>query len=247
MLGARHVAARARVHADALALLDEQRHLDDRAGLQRRRLRAAAGDRVPTHPRVGLADLQVDRARQLNVGGLLVDEQHIDLAARRASAQRLADAALGHGDLLVGLHVHEVRIAAVGVEELHLARLGAHRAELLPRSERAVDYVAVAGAPELGAHERPALAGLDVLELEHLEDRAVDLDVVAVAKLVGADRAHALSATAACGRGADPPAINATSLAAGGRGAARLPRATPPRPTRSRGRCRSPSSAGSER
>ena len=75
---------------------------------------------------------------------------------------------------------------AVGVEELHLARLGAHRAELLARPERPVDHVAVGGAAQLRAHERPALARLDVLELDDLEDRPVDLDVVAVLELVGA-------------------------------------------------------------
>ena len=77
-----------------------------------------------------------------------------------------------------------MRVGAVGVEELHLARLGAHGAELLARAERAVDHVAVGGAAQLRAHERPALAGLDVLELDDLEDRPVDLDVVAVLELV---------------------------------------------------------------
>ena len=65
--------------------------------------------------------------------------------------------------------------------------LGAHGAELLAGAEGLVDHVAVVGAAQLGAHERPALAGLDVLELEDLEDGAVDLDVVAVLELVGAD------------------------------------------------------------
>ena len=59
-------------------------------------------------------------------------------------------------------------------------------AELLARPERPVDHVAVGGPAQLRAHERPALAGLDVLELEDLEDRAVDLDVVAVLELIGA-------------------------------------------------------------
>jgi hypothetical protein len=40
---------------------------------------------------------------------------------------------------------------------------------------------------QLGAHERAALAGLDVLELEDLEDRAFDLDVAAVLELVRGD------------------------------------------------------------
>ena len=67
-----------------------------------------------------------------------------------------------------------------------LAHLGAHRAELLAGAERAVDHGAVARAAQLRAHERAALAGLDVLELDDLEDGALDVDVVAVAELVGA-------------------------------------------------------------
>jgi hypothetical protein len=84
-----------------------------------------------------------------------------------------------------------VRVGAVGVEELHLARLGPHRAELLARAERPVDHGAVGRPPQLGPDERPALAGLDVLELDDLEDGAVDLDVVAVLELVGRDHARA--------------------------------------------------------
>ena len=59
---------------------------------------------------------------------------------------------------------------------------------LLFHASGPVDDIPVAGAAQLGAHERPALAGLDVLELEDLEDRAVDLDVVPVLELVGVDR-----------------------------------------------------------
>ena len=71
-----------------------------------------------------------------------------------------------------------MRVGAVGVEVLHLAGLGAHGAELLAGAEGAVDHVAVGDAAQLGPHEGRALAGLDVLELDDLEDRAVDLEVV---------------------------------------------------------------------
>jgi len=62
-----------------------------------------------------------------------------------------------------------VRVLAVGVQKLHPAHLGADRTELLARAEGLVDHVAVGGAPQLGAHERGALARVHVLELEHLE------------------------------------------------------------------------------
>src|SRR3954447_21269828 len=80
-----------------------------------------------------------------------------------------------------------MRVGAVAVEELHLARLGPHRAELLPGAERAVDHGAVARPPQLRAHEGAALARLDVLELADLEDRPLDFDVVAVLELIRGD------------------------------------------------------------
>ena len=43
------------------------------------------------------------------------------------------------------------------------------------------------GAAQLRADEGAALAGLDVLELEDLEDGALDVDVIAVLELICAD------------------------------------------------------------
>ena len=78
-------------------------------------------------------------------------------------------------------------LRAVGVEELHLARLGAHRTELLAGAEGLVDDGAVARPLELRAHEGAALAGLHVLELDDPPDGAVDLDVHPVLELVRGD------------------------------------------------------------
>jgi hypothetical protein len=80
-----------------------------------------------------------------------------------------------------------VGVGAVRVEELHLPGLGADRPELLARPEGLVEHRAIRHPLQLRAHERAALAGLDVLELDDLEDGAVDLDVGAVLELVGAD------------------------------------------------------------
>src|SRR4029077_11351152 len=88
---------------------------------------------------------------------------------------------------LEAVGVHEVRVLTIGVEELHPAHLGADRAELLAGPEGLVDDVAVRGAAQLGADEGGTLAGVDVLELEDLVDDAVDLDVIAVLELIGAD------------------------------------------------------------
>jgi hypothetical protein len=61
-------------------------------------------------------------------------------------------------------------------------------AKLLARSERPIDNRPVSRAAQLGAHERTTLAGLDVLELDDLEDGPLDLDVVPVFELVGGNQ-----------------------------------------------------------
>src|SRR5436309_4224582 len=88
-LCARDVSARARVDADALALLDEQRDLDHGACLQRGGLGTAARDRVPAQSGVRLADLEIDRAWKLQVSRLAIDEEHLDLTAGPTPAQRV--------------------------------------------------------------------------------------------------------------------------------------------------------------
>ena len=120
----------------------------------------------------------------LGAGGPLVDEQQIDVGVRRHPPQRVPDDGLRDLDLVVALVVHEDGGVARVVEELHLAGLGPDRPELLAGLEGLVDHGAVIDPLELRAHEGAALAGLDVLELDDPEDRAVDLDVGAVLELV---------------------------------------------------------------
>jgi hypothetical protein len=62
------------------------------------------------------------------------------------------------------------------------------RAELLAGAEGLVDDRAVARPAQLGADERRPLAGVDVLELDHLVDGAVHLDVIPAFQLICADR-----------------------------------------------------------
>src|SRR5207237_8816047 len=56
----------------------EQRNLDAGAGLERGGLVAAAGRSVAAQAGIGLGDLQVDGAGQLDVRRLVVDEEHVD-------------------------------------------------------------------------------------------------------------------------------------------------------------------------
>ena len=77
-LDARDVAAGARVDPHALALFDEQRHLDGDAGLERGRLGAALG-RVAAQARLGVRDGELDVVGRLDAGRLAVQRQQLDL------------------------------------------------------------------------------------------------------------------------------------------------------------------------
>src|SRR5439155_17235249 len=100
---------------------------------------------------------------------------------------RVGDGLARQGGLLVGLLVHEDDLVAGLVEVLHVLDLGVDARELLARAEGAVDDRARVEVLHARPHERAALAGLDVLELHDSPDAAVQLDVHAVAELVGAD------------------------------------------------------------
>ena len=90
-------------------------------------------------------------------------------------------------ELLVALLVHEVRLAAVVVEELDVLHLGVDARELLAGAERVVDDGAGLEVLQLRPHERAALARLHVLELDDAPDRAAVLDVHPVAELIRVD------------------------------------------------------------
>ena len=153
-----------RVHLHDVALVEEERHLDHRAGLEGGGLRAARGG-VAADAGIGLGDLQLDEVRQLDSDRAVVDEQDLHLGVLLEEVARLADFLGGEGDLIVRVEVHEV-VAVVLVEELHPLLLEVDQLDLLARAERVVDDPAEPHVLELGAHERAALAGLDVLEVD---------------------------------------------------------------------------------
>ena len=129
-------------------------------------------------------DGELDGGRELNACGLAVHREHLHRARRREVGKRILDIGAREPELLVRLLVHEVRLGAVVVEELDVLHLRVHARELLSRAERAIDDGARLERLELRPHERTALAGLHVLELDDAPDGAVDLDVHPVAELV---------------------------------------------------------------
>ena len=86
--------------------------------------------------------------------------------------------------------VHEDVVVTVAVEILGVALVDDRLFEALVRAVRALDDRPGAGVAQLGAHEGAALAGLDVLELDHGEEAVVDLDGDAVFNVRSGDGGH---------------------------------------------------------
>ena len=84
------VAGLARVDTDHVADVDEQRHLDDGAGLERRRL-GHVGHRVALDARLGVGDRQLDRRRQLQRRGLPSTVSSCTVSFSRMKRQLLGD------------------------------------------------------------------------------------------------------------------------------------------------------------
>ena len=109
----------------------------------------------------------------------------VDEGSRYASSS--ATSRVRQPELLVRLLVHEVRLAAVVVEELDVLHLGVHARELLAGAESVLDDGAGLEVLQLRADERAALARLHVLELDDAPHRAAVLDVHPVLELVRVD------------------------------------------------------------
>src|SRR5215207_1993895 len=115
----RQVFVGARVHPYSVADVDEKRHLYHDPGLQSSRLVPACG-RISLEARVCLGDLEINVRRRLNADDLPVRREHGDRSALDDVPRGLADDIDGHGNLLVGVRVHEVEQVSIAVEVRHL-------------------------------------------------------------------------------------------------------------------------------
>ena len=172
------------VDLDLGALLEEQRDVDRRAGLEGRRL-GAAGGAVALQARLGVGDLEDDRGRQLDVEHRAVVGGDLGVLVLQEVVRGVADRRLGDVDLVVGVAVHEDVVGAVLVEVLHVATVDVRGLDLDAGVEGLVDDLAGQDVLELGAHERRALAGLDVLELHDGPQLALEVEDQAVLEVVG--------------------------------------------------------------
>src|SRR5215468_4838949 len=170
-----------RVDLHHVALVEEEGHLDHRAGLEGGGLRSARGG-VAADAGIGLHDLQLDEVRQLDAHRAAVDEQDLDLRVLLEEVAGVSDLVRGERDLVVRVQIHEV-VALVLVEVLHPLLVEVDQLHLLAGAERVVDHPAEPHVLELGANERAPLARLDVLEVDDAVRLAVELDLEASLEL----------------------------------------------------------------
>src|ERR1700722_1573166 len=184
--GPGQVLAGAGVHLDLLAGIDEERDLEDQAGLDGGRL-AGAGHPVPLEPRFGVGDGELDGGRQVDPDDLRPVELQDGVVAFLQVVGRVAQEVRRHLELLVRRRVHEHVVGAVPVQELHLALVDDGLLELLVGPVGPLDDGPGALVLQFGAHEGAALARLDVLELDHGEQALGQVERHAIAEIIGGD------------------------------------------------------------
>src|SRR5882757_1023165 len=179
VVGRRRLTARLRLRAgevlagtgvdlDPVAVVDEQRDLDDLAGLQGGGL-GGTGDPVALYAGLHVGDGELHRGGQLRADDLGAVEPQRRGHLRQQVVGDVLDHLAGHVELLEVLLVHEDVVVAVVVEELQFLGLDDGLFDPLTGPERTVHHRAVAHVLQLGADKRAALAGLDMLERDPVE------------------------------------------------------------------------------
>src|ERR1700684_1017929 len=147
----------ARVDANHVARVDEQRYVHGRAGLELRGL-GGAGGRIALEPGIGLLDAELDVRRKVRADRRAVVELHGDPHAVLEEVGRVADDLALQRDVLVRLVVHEMVAVGVVVQHLHVAVVDGRALELLARAERALHRRAALDVLQARPHERRAFA-----------------------------------------------------------------------------------------
>jgi hypothetical protein len=111
-------------------------------------------------------------------------KKHRDHLVLLQERRRVPEHLLRERQLIERGLVHHVVVGAVAVQVLHGRALQADLVDLLPGAPGALDDGAGEHVLELRAHERPALAGLHVLEVDDRHEIPVHVQRHPVAKVV---------------------------------------------------------------
>ena len=181
-LCAREILAGSRVDLQNLTLVDEERNLDDSAGLKRCGLEGVRCG-VACKAGIGLRNNQLYER-----GGLYV--KYVTLIGNDLTHHLFLNELEAVGKLVAvqrqhieGLHVHEVIQISVVVGVLHFLSLDVCILKLIRGVEGSFGYGTRDHVLDLGTNESCTLTGLYVLELDNLKYRTVHIERNAVLKI----------------------------------------------------------------
>ena len=179
------------IHADHLALFQEERNLHRGTGFQFGRLGTPLRGVTP-HARIGFGDRELHEVRQLDADHPPIMKQSLALhVLLQVSELIFSDHVRRKRNHLKGLLIHEVEQLAVGIGVLNGPPLQPNLVHLFARAEGFVGHRSGEDIFQLGAHERAALAGLDVLKIGDGVKDPIHLKGHPVAEIGG--RGHKLS------------------------------------------------------
>src|ERR1043166_5303550 len=165
----------ARVHPDQLALLDERRHLDDGAGLERRGF-IDVRDRRPLERGFRLDDLELHGEGYLDGDGAPLVE--LDLADRVLLEPLgvLPQQRFVERHLLEGLLIHKDIGLAVLVEIFHVDLLDVDDVELVARPEADLFRVPALQVPHLDLDHRAQVSRRVVIDVHDVLELSLVVD-----------------------------------------------------------------------
>jgi hypothetical protein len=174
------VLARLRIDFNPLALFDEQGHVDDSAGLERRRLsRAACG--IALHARFACNDLHHHISGEVNRDGVAIVKRNRTIEPFVKKARFISELVLFNVNLVTCVRVHKHEGIALFPRVRHFAVFDVGQFNRFARLPRALDHAAVRQVADSAARKGLTFARLNKLVLHHVERHAVDLDFQALA------------------------------------------------------------------
>src|SRR5450759_719556 len=177
----------ARVDANLVAFIDEQRNHKREPGLDFRGL-VGARSGITLDTRLSLRDNRLDECGQLDADRLLEEVHNVDNDVLDEILGPIAKVIPGQSDALVGCGVH-AGVDAVGIVQiLHLLVLEICALDLLVGTEGLLDDVAGHEVIHLQADKWRALAGLDVRELNDGKRLTVYLKRNTCAQFIGGNQ-----------------------------------------------------------
>src|SRR6266542_2463273 len=174
------------VYLEDVAGVHEEGDVGADAGLEFGGLGAALGG-VAADPGVGLGDGELDGGGEFDADGLVAVHEEVAGGVFFEVIEGIAEMVPSEGELIVGIGVHEVVEVALSVQVLCGLALDAGAGKACASLDGLIDDMAGAEVTQLHADLGTAAADLEVLDLDHLVERAVDFEGGAFAEVAGLD------------------------------------------------------------